>query len=58
MTSPLFGSEEEWMHEVVGAYPAVAPKEPDMTRMIRIAESRKAGLRLWEAVQKELTRAR
>lgn len=61
MTSPLFGDSYDWMDDtpeeggVVGVYPAI-PIEPDMTRYKRIAEARKAGLRLWEAVQKELVK--
>lgn len=57
MTSPLFGDSDEWMDEDVGVYPAVRPPEPyDVKRLVRIAEARKAGLRLWEAVQKELVK--
>lgn len=56
MTSPLFEDNEfEWP---TGAYPAVTVKEPDMTRIIRIAESKKAGLKLWAEVQRELQRVR
>lgn len=56
MTSPLFGESDAWMDEDVGVFPAAIIKEPDMTREIRIAESRKAGLKLWAAVQKELVK--
>lgn len=56
MTSPLFGDDDGDNDWPCGAYQAVYPKEPDMTRQIRIAESKKAGLRLWQEVQKELTK--
>ncbi len=55
MTSPLFGDSDEWMDEDVGVYPAMSPPEPyDVKRLVRIAESRKAGLDLWVKVQKLL----
>ena len=40
----------------VGVYPAVPPVEPNMTALIRKAEARKAGLKLWESVQRELVK--
>lgn len=42
----------------VGVYPAVrpTPEEPDGQRLTRIAQAKRDGERLWEAVQKELVK--
>lgn len=42
----------------VGVYPAVRPVEQHRAQLIRRDEAKKAGLKLWAEVQKELTRAR
>lgn len=56
MTSPLFDFEDDEPEWGLGTYPPAIVQESDMTRLIRIAESRKAAQKLWDAVQKELVR--
>lgn len=61
MTSGFGGIEEDEDDDLewgVGAYPAVAPQEPDGERLTRIAQAKQDGIRIWEAVKKELTRGR
>lgn len=56
MSDDLLDGEVDETEWGLGSYPPAIVKEPDMTRIIRIAESRKAAEKLWLAVQKELVR--
>ena len=55
MTEDFADDEYSFLDWGVRVYP-VPPQEPDMTRIIRRAEAKRAGLKLWAEVQRELVK--
>lgn len=56
MTSPDGEDEFSFLDWGVGVYPAVRPQEPDRSVLIRKAEAKQAGLKLWAEVQRGLVK--